>query len=319
MKHIIIAVLIAMLLIPGIVSAQEIPPPQPSWQVKPERSIIFIGEDLIVMVNGTGNTSYTLEMRRLDANGTILNATFTYRGLTDANGTQWAVVPDGYNEEPGSYRVQVLLNQIVVTYADVRLDYSFERWMEIQLNNLKDDVVFLNQTDQQGLERDTRIVNLIGELQTEIKILWFVIILYTIATIPLWLAAYKSHCQTKRKRSRLIEILEGVEEDRTMYYGGVETGKDPPRMYGGENSCKNKNRPEHNNSCPHCELDLYANKMGLSNMTHAQIVKLIGGGKKPSKPKAERPDYFERLSLRREYKKRKNVKKEKSDEKKVKP
>ena len=132
MKRLIIAVLIAMLLIPAIVSAQEIPTPQPSWIVKPERSILFVGEDLIVMVNGTGNTSYTLEMRPLDANNTIMNATFTYRGLTDANGTEWAVVPDGYNEEPGSYRVQVLVNQIVMAYADVRLDYSFERWVEIQ-------------------------------------------------------------------------------------------------------------------------------------------------------------------------------------------
>lgn len=310
MKRMIIIMLVTMILAPGLVMAQEntepeIPIEQP-WTVQPSRTVIWIGEELIVKVNGTANTSYSLQMRPITANNTLRNATYIDWRTTDLNGTDWAVIPDGYNEEPGNYRVQVLINQMAVAYADVRLDYSFERWVEIQFGNVEDYLEYLNRTDQQGLQRDGRMMDMLQEARNEVKILWALVLIMTATMIPIWLGAYKDRCETKKKRSRFIDILEGVEEDRRLYYGGTVTSSKPVRMYGGQNACPDRGKESHDSDkCPHCQLDQWATEMGFAGMTHQQIIDYIAGGKKDKKPKVERPGFFERVALWREYKKSK--------------
>jgi hypothetical protein len=324
----LIPILIIMMLIasPFVAMAQEppttpIPPTMPpiptmSWQVEPSRSIIWIGEELIIHVNGTANTTYTLEMRPLGVNNTLSNATFTDYRTTGMNGTDWAVVPDDSNEEAGNYRVQVLVNQMFVGYADVRLDYSFERWTEIQIKKLNQRLEWQNATNQEGLQRDNAIVKWLNSLDWKFSFILILDIIIVASLIPIWLGAYKSNCETKNKRSRFIEILEGVEEDRKLYYGGIMTGNKPPRMYGGNNSCPDKNEKNHLVNCPHCDLDQWANEMGFSGMTHEQMIEYIGGGKRLKPVIAEKPGYFARKALARAYKK---SQKKPEKEKKVEP
>ncbi len=166
-------------------------------------------------------------------------------------------------------------------------------------------------------------------MSTENKIQWVILIIIIATLIPVWLGAYKSRCETKQTRSRFIEALEGVEEDRKLYYGGTTSTAKPIRMYGGANSCADRDSKDHDSEvCPHCALDQWANEMGFYNMTHEEIIKYIGGGKRVVPVKVEKPGYFARKSLAREYNKSqkkpkvKKVEKPKSketEEKKVEP
>jgi len=249
---IIAALIVVFLLLCGMamVSAQDVTPQPQKWTIRPARDVYWIGENIMGTVNGSANTSFTIELRPI-INGTVKNATYQKDHRTSIMGMIPFVVEA--IDVPGDYRLQVLVNGLVVAYVPIRFDFSFERWVAIQFEKRDDRFVRIEANATEDDNNDALLWRYAHKLENGIFFLAFLVIVIILIQLPRWLARYGDYATKSGKGSLKMRILS---KDRTMDYGGAIISNEEPRM-------------------PQAFNETNFDEWNLSNKTHDEVIDQI--------------------------------------------
>jgi len=237
-KKILAIIFMFSLLIPSMmVFAQEVPvvPTTQVWVVIPTRDVYWIGEEITGAINGSVNTTVLIELRPI-FNGTVLNATYQSYTQTNANGSITFSIRK--IDDPGDYRLQILVNQMVVCFVDVRYDYDAQRWNEIQFEKQE----YINQQNADAMMNRTLADGYLKQENDNTFLFLIVVVIafavYVICTIELQLNyhIYKRKKACKRPNRVAGWLLHDTNQEFFHQAGGIIFDKPPvlPSKINGE-------------------------------------------------------------------------------------
>jgi hypothetical protein len=230
MKYLALLALFLFLSAPMLAAAQTLPvePVPPAWAVVINRDegVYWIGEEIAGAINGTANTTVSIELRPF-YNNTVQNATYQAYTRTNANGTCTFIIAKV--DEPGDYRLQILVNQMVVAYQDVRFDYDEARWNEImhernEYHDWQQDCALTNKT-----LATNAVWSYIHKFEKYLAIIILFNVAICIAELPQWVNRYAAYKKRGSKGSFMVRLV-SRSEDRTLIYGGAKVGDEDPKI-----------------------------------------------------------------------------------------
>ena len=228
MNKLIVLIIVGIMLITPMVSAQETEPelPEPEleirWQLLTTRTIIWIGESLDVFVNGSANTSFQLELRFNSTNHQLYNNSSYYaRGYTDWNGSAIMVIPDSATETQGEYRVQIVINMLVVSYRDIRVNFDPQRYDELQREEIWDYLnTYVQNYINSSMNYDRYEIQKIKDFNTAFIVIVIFLVLYVIWTLELQLNYHLYKQNKKGKKTKVKWLLSGGDNSEFFTLGG---------------------------------------------------------------------------------------------------
>ena len=197
------------------------PDTEPVWTLHVQRTIIWIGEEINVIVNGTANTTISLELVPIGANNTVGNATFYETHVTDAQGITGFTIPTDTTQEAGEYKIRLIHERVAVAEQAVTINFDPIRWLEILIlrNDDRDDEQ--DAAIQEGVLRDNEIL---AELDKCYKVLVIVVLLfaaYMLLTIELYL---NYHIYKRIKKGKKPNLGWLISDDNAEFFhiaGGI--------------------------------------------------------------------------------------------------
>lgn len=249
-KAIAILIILVMMILPSFSTAQNNGIPEEiqdaieaNWRLIPARTVMWIGESLAIVVNGSANTSFALDLRRFNTTTHVLyNASYSARGYTDENGTILMVIPDYATEESGEYRIQVIINMLAVAFQDIQVNYDPQRYDELQRENIWDylginsnNVPSVTIQDYINSSKDYDKYEM-AELQKAVYrdyVIITLLVIIILASFQTWVNQFAEWRKKQGKGSFTLRIMSRA-EDRTRDYGGAVIGGSPPKI---SNNC----------------------------------------------------------------------------------
>lgn len=248
MNKIILIMAVGMLLIPGVVMAQEMPDDieeaiEINWRLITARRVIWIGESLGVFVNGSANTTFNLELRRFNATDhSLFNASYSAYGRTGENGTAYMEIPDDFTEIPGEYRIQIVINNLAVAFIDIQVNFDPQRYDALQREDIWDFLGYepnnlpdwtIRDYIDDSVELDKYEVDELNKGRYWDYIITSLLIFIILAQTNVWINRYVEW-RTKHGKGSFVVRATSRAGDRTRDYGGARIGGSEPKI---NNNC----------------------------------------------------------------------------------